>query len=97
MKAMYCFLLIFVLATPAIAQPRFCADRAAFLERLKTLYKEAPVGMGLTKNGRVLEITASKDGSWTIIVTMPNGLSCGVASGMSWESTAKVQITDPDA
>ncbi len=29
--------------------------------------------MGLTANGGLLEVVASKDGSWTIIVTMPNG------------------------
>lgn len=74
-----------------------CANRADFLNHLSANYKEAPVAMGLTANGGVLEVVASKDGSWTIIVTMPNGLSCGVASGMSWESTAKVQINDPDA
>jgi hypothetical protein len=51
----------------------------------------------LTANGGLLEVVASADGSWTIIVTMPNGMSCGVASGMSWESTAEMKISDPDA
>lgn len=74
-----------------------CANRADFLKHLSTNFKEAPVAMGLTANGGLLEVVASKDGSWTIIVTMPSGLSCGVASGMSWESTAEVRINEPDA
>ena len=53
--------------------------------------------MGLTANGGLLEVVASKDGSWTIIVTTPNGMSCGVASGMSWENTAEAKINDPGA
>ncbi|MCZ6763301.1 MAG: hypothetical protein O7C63_00035 [Alphaproteobacteria bacterium] len=74
-----------------------CASRADFLDHLSANYKEAPVAMGLTANGGLLEVVASKDGSWTIIVTAPNGISCGVASGLSWEDTAEVMISDPGA
>ena len=83
---------------PAQAQQQQpCADRSEFLNHLSANYKEAPVAMGLTANGGLLEVVASKDGSWTIIVTTPNGMSCGVASGMSWENTAEMKITDPGA
>ena len=74
-----------------------CADRSDFLNHLSANYKEAPVAMGLTDRGGLLEVVASKGGSWTIIVTMPNGMSCGVASGMNWESTAQIQTNDLDA
>ena len=78
-------------------QQQPCANRAEFLNHLSANYKEAPVAMGLTANGGLLEVVASRDGSWTIIVTTPNGMSCGVASGMSWENTAEVLNQDPDA
>ena len=78
-------------------QPPPCASRVEFLKHLSANFKEAPVAMGLTANGGLLEVVASKDGSWTIIVTTPNGLSCGVASGESWQSTAEVIINDPGA
>ena len=86
-------------SVPAQAQQQTppCADRADFLNQLSANYREAPVAMGLTANGGLLEVVAAKNGSWTIIVTMPNGMSCGVASGMSWESTARIQINDPGA
>ena len=104
-NAMYRFSLLVTSAVaalwsaPAQAQQQTppCADRADFLNHLSANYREAPVAMGLTANGGLLEVVASKDGSWTIIVTMPNGMSCGVASGMSWENTAEVLINDPDA
>ena len=41
--------------------------------------------MGLVSNGSILEVLASKDGSWTISVTRPDGMSCVVAAGEAWE------------
>ena len=37
-------------------------------------------------NGGVLEVLSSEKGSWTILVTMPNGVSCMLATGQSWEA-----------
>lgn len=89
--------ILLVLANTAIAKEgQACANRTAFLKHLSDTYKETPVAMGLAANGGLLEVIASEDGSWTIIVTMPNGISCGVASGMSWESVIKVD-KDPEA
>lgn len=64
-----------------------CSERDKFLKHLGgDQYKEAPVAMGLASNGSVLEVLASKEGdTWTIILTMPNGTSCVVASGEAWE------------
>ena len=39
----------------------------------------------LASNGTVLEVLASNKGSWTIILTKPDGMSCVVASGEAWE------------
>ena len=73
-------------AFPAMAQePAPCVKRTDFLSHLSSNYDEAPVALGLTASGRVLEVVASEGGSWTIIVTMPNGVSCGIASGEHWE------------
>ncbi len=48
--------------------------------------------MGLTDKGAVLEVFASQNGSWTFLITMPNGLTCVVASGQSWETLAAVNL-----
>lgn len=66
-----------------------CESRTAVLDFLSTRYSEAPVAMGLSKDGGVVEILTSGPGStFTIIVTTPDGLTCMVAAGDSWESVA---------
>lgn len=70
---------------PAAAQTP-CGDRAEVLERLDSVYEEHPEAIGLTADGRLLEVLVSPKGSWTILVTDGNYVSCLVASGESWES-----------
>ena len=57
-------------------------------EVVKTLgdrYAEESVGLGIDQNGGVIELFTSKDGvTWTIVLTMPNGLSRVIATGESW-------------
>ncbi len=72
------------LALPASAQS-VCGERSKFLEHLGSKYQEGPVAMGLVSDGNVLEVLASDGGSWTIIVTRPDGKSCVVATGDGWE------------
>ena len=48
--------------------------------------------MGLTDKGAVLEVFAPKKGSWTFLITMPDGLTCVVASGESWESFGAARL-----
>ena len=43
------------------------------------------MGLGIARNGGIIELFTSKDGAtWTLVLTMPNGLSRVVASGKSW-------------
>ena len=51
--------------------------------------------MGLASNGGVLEVLSSTSGStWTILVTMPNGVSCMIAAGEGLEVVKRLS-TDP--
>ena len=68
------------------SQQMLCADRPAVLTQLDGAYHERPTAMGLVHNGTVLEVLSSEDGSWTIIVTAPNGISCLLASGDYWQA-----------
>ncbi len=64
-----------------------CETRAAVLDFLSSRYSEAPIAMGVAKDGGLVEILTSGPGStFTIIVTMPNGLTCMVAAGDGWEN-----------
>ena len=62
-----------------------CGMRTAFVSRLKERYSEHPVSVGLAANGVVIEVFAASSGSFTILVTRPEGVSCLVASGEGWQ------------
>ncbi|MBT3703065.1 MAG: hypothetical protein HOE62_00790 [Alphaproteobacteria bacterium] len=82
--------------TTAMAQA-VCSERARFLEQLAGNFKENTVALGLVNNGSVLEILTSEKGSWTILVTKPDGMSCVVATGSSWEDVPKTLVKSPSA
>ncbi|NOC84866.1 MULTISPECIES: hypothetical protein [Ruegeria] len=82
---------IMVLAAQHVhAQGQNCAPREAVLERLHEAYGETRRGLGLARKGAVMELFASNEtGSWTITVTLPNGITCLVASGQAFEEVAE--------
>lgn len=85
-----------LMAGPAVAQsgPN-CAPRDMVVDRLATKYGETRQSMGLGANNAVVEVYASEtSGSWTIIVTSANGLTCLVASGQAFEELAEVLPTE---
>jgi hypothetical protein len=85
-------------ASPASAQQPLCTDRNEVISQLSSQYSEAPVAMGIANNGGVLEILSSQAGtSWTIILTMPNGVTCMIAAGENWESLPARAEMDPPA
>ncbi len=71
-----------------------CSTRTNFLDELSSQHRENPIAMGLAANGSVLEVLASKDGTWTILITSPNGTSCVVAVGDSWEALKANKTAD---
>lgn len=60
------------------------------VDRLAEGYGETRQSMGLGANNSVIEVFASDEtGTWTITVTMPNGMTCLVASGQAYEALAE--------
>ena len=71
----------------AAAQGQNCGNRDLVVERLTTKYGESRQSIGMAPKGRVVEVFASHEtGTWTITITMPNGVTCLVASGQSFEA-----------
>ena len=79
-------LLALIIASPAAAQVACTPDRGKIIEQLSGRYQEETVAMGLTESGAVLEVLASTVGSWTILITRPDGVSCVVTSGEAWDT-----------
>ncbi|MGB7241363.1 MAG: hypothetical protein WBC93_04650 [Sulfitobacter sp.] len=83
--------LLLASTTDVLAQSaRNCAARDAVLKRLAEGYGETRQSIGVGNNNSVVEVFASVDtGTWTITVTLPNGMTCLVASGKSFETLAE--------
>ncbi len=80
------FLTAVLIAVPAQSQS-LCGNRTEILDKLSGQYSETTSAMGLASNGGVVEVlTSEKNGTWTIIITSPNGTSCLIAAGESWEN-----------
>jgi len=68
----------------AIAQ-NHCADREVVTKQLAAKYGETFAGGGLRNSDAIFEVWKSAEhGTWTIIMTMPNGKSCVMAAGTDW-------------
>lgn len=68
-----------------------CAPRADVVAHLAQKYSETRRSLGLAANSTVMEMFASDTtGTWTITVTTPQGITCLIASGTSYEP-----VTDP--
>lgn len=72
-------------ATQIHAAPQ-CGKRDLVLRQLSEKYGETRRSMGLGGDNTVMEVFASAaSGSWTITVTLPDGMTCLVASGQGFE------------
>jgi hypothetical protein len=80
----------------ARAETMTCGKRSDLLAHFQQSYHEVPNVLGLTTDGRLLEVIVAPSGSWTMLVTAPGGPSCIVATGQDWQSVAPVS-TDPEA
>lgn len=68
-------------------QTRQCDRRAKVLGHLAQKYKEAPIAVGVTSSGGIVEVLTTGDGeTWTIILSDPNGTSCLIAAGEGWRN-----------
>ena len=77
-------------AQPAEAQGRICAPRDKIIEQLESRHGEIRQNYGLQQNAAVIETWANTDtGSWTIIMSTPDGMSCLVAVGEAFQSDKK--------
>ena len=88
---------LLVLAGTAQAQ-RLCLPHEQAITKLQQYHGETAKGLGLSNRGpSVMELFVSDTGSWTILVTRTDGLSCVAASGQSWTPTegATAAVEEP--
>lgn len=76
--------LVALSAMPAAAQNTLCGARADLVASLASRYGEARLGAGLQPARGLYEVFVSQSGSWSIILSLPGGVSCLVAFGEAW-------------
>jgi len=63
-----------------------CGQRDVVIAKLGDKYGEVRRGGGLTGSTAIFEVWASNEtGTWTILKTTPDGLSCVMAVGDGWQ------------
>jgi hypothetical protein len=78
-------------AQHAFSQERTnCAPRDAALQQLQKRWGETRRSVMLATGDRLFEVfAAERSGTWTILRTTPDGVSCVMASGTAYERTLK--------
>ena len=73
-------------AFPASAQQQMCAPLDEALASLESEYNETVRMDGLASDGRLVIVTASPEGAWTMIVVDPSLVACLVAHGAAFQA-----------
>ena len=89
MKTPLILSLIF-LTTAGVAQAgQTCGDRTRIVDQLSSRFGEERISIGLGADHSLIEVFgSSRTGTWTILRTLPDGPTCMVANGTSFETIA---------
>lgn len=70
--------------SPAYAQQN-CASTDEVYTTLLQKYQEERVAVGINTNGNLVEFWGNEEsGSWSVIITSPDGVSCLADSGVAF-------------
>ena len=69
----------------AESYPSVCPSRDSAEDETGRRAAEEPVFLGLANDGAIVALHAFDDGTWTLQVTLPSGVSCRVAGGDYWK------------
>ncbi len=82
MKKLVLVLLLFAALPSMAAAQTFCANRAEVLDRLAAEYGEHLTEVQEIEDHGLLEVLKSPtEGTWTVILTKSDGVSCVLATG----------------
>ncbi len=81
----------------AVAMPH-CGSRDHVIASLSDTYSERHIASGFQSSAGLMEVWASDvDGTWTILLTRPDGQTCVVASGTHWLESNMVPVSGEPA
>ena len=81
-----CALALGTLASADAGAQMVCGEREDIVAQLKNKYGETRRSVGLQQGRGIVEVFANGDsGSWTILVTNPQGKTCLMAAGEAFQ------------
>jgi hypothetical protein len=83
--------LLLALPLPALAQGMPCAPRERMLEIVIDRLGEVRQATGTAGRGATVELFAGPEGTWSILLHLPDGRSCLIANGTGFEATGGLQ------
>lgn len=87
-------LAVFLCAQPAAA---VCGQRSEIVSELMKKYNEKQIGMGLAKDGKLVEIFVSQEtGGFTVLLSTADGASCVASYGQAWQTSGFPTVVDRD-
>ena len=81
---------------PMQAQAAECGKHDKVIAFLGKKYKEQLQAMGMVSNKGFMQLFVAESGTWTVLLTTPEGISCIVAAGDNYETRTAVKV-DPNA
>lgn len=69
-----------------------CGDRTEVVAKLEGIYGETQRVRGLTDGGQIMEWFASDSGTWTLLISHANGITCAIAIGEHWQAVPPMPI-----
>lgn len=85
MRRIPALLLAAALIPAAASAQTNCAAREKVVQNLESGYGEAFAGGGLRNAQQIFEVWFSQEkGTWTILLTRADGVSCIMATGTNW-------------
>lgn len=88
---------IFATSIPAAMAAAACAERKEIVDKLGQQYSESRQSTAVTSEGSLLEIFVSREGTWSAILSSPNGRACVVAVGEAWAEETGTKVAGPAA
>ena len=82
-----------VSSTSAFAEHIPCRPYEEFAGKLLQQFGEVPIGSGIAESGAPMTFFASPDGTWTALLTKPDGESCLAAAGRDWKEGAGPELS----
>lgn len=71
---------------PTASSLNLCGEREQMVRDLDREFREQPLASGLVDKDAVMEIFVSAGGTWTILATGTDGLSCVMAVGEGFDA-----------